>query len=1105
MIPADTGHAVRIRRLCIAFALIVVVAAGVLGWTVTRSYRNHLLAQEKAHVQARLNAIGTNLGAVLGRRHALTTGVAAFASVHGSDPSFEHMFELYATGLRANDTVVRAIQIFPKGGSEITYPVAGNEATLGRTFNDLVNDDRPEVRADVARALNSRFPTMGSPRELRQGGLGLVMRQAIYRDQELWGLAVVVINIDALLDRAGIHLAGEDIALAISDSEGRVFRGDASIATADPVVCRIPLTEGFWTISARPVAGWLADARVQLLAVRLSALLVALLMGLTTYLIAARQTSLALMLKSRTRELAASEMNYRHLFEKATAAQASADAARLQITQMLERISDGFAMLDREGRYTYVNPALATLLGCEPAEMVGRDVGSLFPEPVGLPIQAAYKRAMDEQKLVELDHYYQPLGRWFRHRLFPSPAGLSVYSKDITETRHAEEALRASEEGLRELFQKVPIALRYTDRNDKIVFINDSFTRVFGYTGQDLPDLQSWWPRAYPSEEYRHDVIRRWKSAVRAGAGGGEILAGEYLVTCKDGTQRMVEISGTMMSGGVLAVLFDVTERKMAEQRVREARDQTAKLLAAAEESRAVLLSLVEDQKAAEAALRLHGAALEAAANAIVITDSHGTIEWANPAFAALSGWAVDESVGRSLRELVKSGRQDEAFYRRMWATLTAGKVWRGEIVNKRKDGTFRTEDMTITPLRDEHGGVSHYIAIKQDITDHKTMEAQFLHAQRMEALGTLAGGIAHDLNNILSPMMMVTGLLKHKLSDEADQELLEMLQSGASRGAGIIKQLLTFSRGQEGERVVLQPRHLIKEIIAMMRETFPREIDLRQSVEPGLWTVLADPTQLHQVLLNLCVNARDAMPSGGCLTVGASNVILDPGAQVLPPGIAPGAFVAMEVRDTGQGIAPEIKYRIFDPFFTTKPLGKGTGLGLSTVLGIVRNHQGFITVDSASGKGSVFKVYLPASARAADAPAETQTMPPLAVGNAQTILIVDDERDIRDTTRILLERQNYRVIAAGNGEEALAQFMAHRTAIRIVLTDVMMPVMNGMDLIRALRAIDPSLFIVATSGLGEASRAAELAELRVADVLSKPFDGPTLLNLLQRRLSERR
>ena len=506
-------------------------------------------------------------------------------------------------------------------------------------------------------------------------------------------------------------------------------------------------------------------------------------------------------------------------------------------------------------------------------------------------------------------------------------------------------------------------------------------------------------------------------------------------------------------------------------------------------------------QRETEDALRLRSAALEAAANAIVITDREGRIEWANSAFCSLSGWSLPEVIARNPRELIQSGEHEPEFYQKMWTTILAGEVWRGEVINRRRDGVLRTEQMTITPLRDPRGEISQFIAIKQDITDQKALEQQYLHSQRMEAVGALAGGIAHDLNNMLVPVLMVIGILKEEQVDSMNRELLAMAQSSAQRGADVIKQLLAFSRDHGGERLVLQPTHLLGEMFKIMRETFPREIELTQQLPSTLWTVNADATQLHQVFLNLCVNARDAMPAGGRLRLLASNVVSEEGDVYRPAHARPGPYVKIEVCDTGHGIPAEIRHRIFDPFFTTKPVGQGTGLGLSTVAAIVRNHEGYVTVDSTLSKGTTFTVYLPAI------PDGTEPTPegPLAADPAMdarvTVLLVEDERESRDIVRYFLEEHNFRVLTAGHGEEAISQFLLHKDQIALVVTDIMMPVMNGVVLIRTLRAMKPKLKVVAMSGLVSDHQLRQLADIGVPSVLPKPYDGRKLLAAIQREL----
>ncbi|HYP17937.1 MAG TPA: PAS domain S-box protein [Opitutus sp.] len=418
-------------------------------------------------------------------------------------------------------------------------------------------------------------------------------------------------------------------------------------------------------------------------------------------------------------------------------------------------------------------------------------------------------------------------------------------------------------------------------------------------------------------------------------------------------------------------------------------------------------------------------------------------------------------------------------------------------------DGSVRWVRDQAFPVTGPGGEVERIVGIAEDITEKKTLEEQFLRAQRLEAIGTLAGGVAHDLNNILAPVLMAAGLLKEGMSNPQQRDMLAMIERSARRGADIIRQLLTFSRGLGGSRGPIELRHLLKEVGTMVRETFPREIKLVEDAPRALWPVIADPTQLHQVLVNLCVNARDAMPEGGTLAIRAANLVVTAADLRENREGEPGNFVRLTVADTGSGIPAEIIERIFDPFFTTKDLGKGTGLGLSTVLGIVRSHGGFIRVQSTPGKGSEFQVDLPA-ATAEAGPTRNGTSAPFPRGDGETVLVVDDEEPVREATRHVLERHGYRVLVAANGKEAVTRFLQERDRVKLVLTDVMMPEMGGVALIRALRLIDARLKIVATSGLEPDGRSLELASLGVTDVLPKPCGPQVLLEAVRVALAPR-
>lgn len=411
-----------------------------------------------------------------------------------------------------------------------------------------------------------------------------------------------------------------------------------------------------------------------------------------------------------------------------------------------------------------------------------------------------------------------------------------------------------------------------------------------------------------------------------------------------------------------------------------------------------------------------------------------------------------------------------------------------------RPDSSIRWLRDQAFPVKDSTGAVTRIVGIAEDITERKNLESQFLRAQRMEAIGSLAGGIAHDLNNILAPMLMAVGLLEATVKDERDRHMLAMVERSARRGADIIRQLLAFSRGIEGARAVLQPRHVLREVITIVRETFPREITLQEEIVRDLWAVTGDVTQLHQVVVNLCVNARDAMPNGGTLTLKAANLHIDEQEAARHPNAKPGDYVTISVRDTGVGITPEIMERMFDPFFTTKDVGKGTGLGLSTVMAIVTNHGGFVTVDSEVGRGSVFQVYLPAARENAATESSASASQPPPQGAGELILLVDDEESIREAVRLVLEKNNYRVVTAANGQEAVTVFLKHRDHVRLVLTDMMMPEMGGAALVRLLRVLNPRLKFVAMSGLGSREQSKDFASLGETEILMKPCTPEILL-----------
>ena len=406
------------------------------------------------------------------------------------------------------------------------------------------------------------------------------------------------------------------------------------------------------------------------------------------------------------------------------------------------------------------------------------------------------------------------------------------------------------------------------------------------------------------------------------------------------------------------------------------------------------------------------------------------------------------------------------------------------------------------TLVRDAHGQPKSALIINTDLTERKRLEAQFLRAQRMEGVGTLASGLAHDLNNILAPIIISVPLLRCKLTEGEVNEIVATIENSAQRGASIIRQLLTFGRGVEGERIPVTVRYLIQDTLKIARETFPRSIRLRTIVPDDLWPVMGDPTQIHQVLLNLAVNARDAMPNGGELCFSAQNLVLDEQYAAMNIKAKPVPHIRIRVQDTGTGIPRELRDKIFDPFFTTKEIGKGTGLGLSTVAGIVKSHGGFIELDSELGRGTAFSIHLPAlpDARPVAGIADAAPSPN---GSGEAILVVDDEDSVREATRKMLERHGYRVHTASEGSQALALFSTRLGEIKLVITDIDMPVMDGLALVRVLLKMAPNLKIMVSTGLSTDQRIEVLHQLGIEGPLLKPYTADELLQSVHQALKD--
>jgi len=625
-------------------------------------------------------------------------------------------------------------------------------------------------------------------------------------------------------------------------------------------------------------------------------------------------------------------------------------------------------------------------------------------------------------------------------------------------------------------------AVFWLDPAGRLIYVNEAACRSLGYTQEELLRMAV---MDVDPDFHKERWAGHWQELKTR-----QRMTFETSHRAKDGRVFPVEVHANYMAvdGNEynFALAHDITARKRAEA-------EKEQMLAAARQSRQVLLSVLDDERRTAAERTRLAAAIEQSAETIMITDAEGIIIYTNPAFEKTTGYTREEALGQNPR-ILQSGKQDTPFYQQMWAMLTEGKVWRGRMVNKRKAGTLYEEDATISPVRDAAGAVVNYVAVKRDITHEVKLENQLRQAQKMEAVGILAGGVAHDFNNQLMGIMGFTDLCRDQIEvGHPIRDWLDEIMASAQRSAEITRQLMAFARKQPIAPKVLDLNDAVARMLKLLRRLIGEGIDLSWQPCANLHPVKMDPSQIDQIVTNLCVNARDALAGirPGELTLKTENIVLDDTFCVRHPEALPGAYVSLSVRDNGCGMDEETLARVFEPFFTTKGLGKGTGLGMATVYGIVKQNNGFVYAISEVGKGSTFTVYLPAVAE----PPETVVAGKGEVprGRGETILLVEDEESLRRPCEMFLEKSGYQVLSAASPEEARQLAEEHPGEIRLLLTDVVMPGMDGVQLAKLLSAEMPALKVVFMSGY----TADVIVEHGVVDedvqFLSKPFSRDTL------------
>lgn len=641
------------------------------------------------------------------------------------------------------------------------------------------------------------------------------------------------------------------------------------------------------------------------------------------------------------------------------------------------------------------------------------------------------------------------------------------------ERKQAEDALRQSSERLQLVARATNDAVWDWDLATNKLWWNEGFQTLFGYPPDEVePGLESWTTRLHPN-----DAVRVKEEINQIIQNGGVSWKDEYRFRRRDGTYANIFDRGYVIHDAagkairMIGAMVDISERKRTEEALRASEERFRQL---AENIKEVFW----------------------------VTDTaKNQVLYISPAYSTIWGRTCESLYESSQRWSETIHPEDRLQVLEAAKTKQKAGDYDETYRILRPDGAVRWIRDRAYPVRSAEGDVYRIVGIAEDITDRKTMEAQFLRAQRTETVGRLAGGVAHDINNILAPIMMASSLLRMGMDPVETEKTLSMIETSAQRGADVVKQLLLFRRGLEGQRSVVRLPELVQEIAKIVQKTFLKNIQLSVTAPEESWPVVGDATQLHQVLLNLCVNARDAMPDGGELTLDVQNCELDTKGVGENPEARPGCYVRLTVTDTGVGISSEILGQIFDPFFTTKPIGQGTGLGLSTVLGIVKSHGGFLQVKSDLGQGSTFDVYLPASPGLVQ-PDPAPLAPVLPAGQGEMILIVDDEEHIRETLCRTLCLHGYQVQSAKDGAEAIDLFTKHANDIKLVLSDVDMPSMDGPTLIGLLRKKNPQLKVIISSGIAGStlshSRTAELNASGLTTLLAKPYTSEKILCVIR-------